>query len=424
MRALNFDLAALFQRTKYLLQNRAAGADRILADFLFLLANHQKQAVQRLAGDVLLDVRIFFFDQPETGSLARKFVVLSSQTDFFSGLGYHGQKFHPQRGAGLINKELGYRGIAASQNIFGIVDVHGLDRADQQIPPHRHSGFGGPVDRGHQLINALTLTQSFHQFGCIFEVTWQRNANFRVTQESIRLAKQGNRRQRTFLKGRFEAGAGFSIADTAQIAQRQRMGLAVSGGNQQAQRAGTGLVKISTLHDEGLPLKKIFPQAVCRLLLAGVLALGGTAFLSGCGGAQAAPESTFVLLDGSKKTTADFKGKVTLVNFWATSCVTCVAEMPKLVATHNKYKNQGYDTLAVAMSYDPPNYVVNFFETRQLPFKVAIDNTGAAAKAWGDVQLTPTTFLVNKRGQIVKQFVGEPDFTALHQLIEKLLAET
>lgn len=160
------------------------------------------------------------------------------------------------------------------------------------------------------------------------------------------------------------------------------------------------------------------------MLLAGVLALGGTAFLSGCGGAQAAPESTFVLLDGSKKTTADFKGKVTLVNFWATSCVTCVAEMPKLVATHNKYKNQGYDTLAVAMSYDPPNYVVNFFETRQLPFKVAIDNTGAAAKAWGDVQLTPTTFLVNKRGQIVKQFVGEPDFTALHPLIEKLLAET
>jgi peroxiredoxin len=160
------------------------------------------------------------------------------------------------------------------------------------------------------------------------------------------------------------------------------------------------------------------------MLLAGALVLGGAAFLSGCSGAQAAPESTFVLLDGSQKTTADLKGKVTLVNFWATSCVSCVAEMPKLIATHNKYQAQGYDTLAVAMSYDPPAYVVNFAQTRQLPFKVAIDNTGAAAKAWGDVQLTPTTFLVNKRGQIVKQFVGEPDFTALHQLIEKLLAET
>jgi peroxiredoxin len=160
------------------------------------------------------------------------------------------------------------------------------------------------------------------------------------------------------------------------------------------------------------------------MALAGVLALAALASLPGCTGTQAAPESTFVLLDGSKKTTADLKGKVTLVNFWATSCVTCVAEMPKVISTYNKYKSQGYDTLAVAMSYDPPSYVVNYTETRKLPFKVAIDNTGAVAKAWGDVQLTPTTYLVNKRGEIVKQYVGEPDFAALHQLIEKLLAET
>ena len=76
------------------------------------------------------------------------------------------------------------------------------------------------------------------------------------------------------------------------------------------------------------------------------------------------------------------------------------------------------------MSYDPPSYDVNDAETRRLPFKVAIDPTGAAARAWGNVQLTPTIFLVNKRGQIVKQYVGEPDFAALHQPIEKLLAET
>jgi len=140
-------------------------------------------------------------------------------------------------------------------------------------------------------------------------------------------------------------------------------------------------------------------------------------------GASPAPQATFVLLDGSRQTTEDLKGKVTLVNFWATSCVTCVAEMPKVIATYDKYKDRGYDTLAVAMSYDPPSYVVNFAETRKLPFKVAIDNTGAVAKAWGDVQLTPTTYVVNKRGQIVKRYVGEPDFAELHQLIEKLLAE-
>src|SRR4051812_35149257 len=139
--------------------------------------------------------------------------------------------------------------------------------------------------------------------------------------------------------------------------------------------------------------------------------------------AEAAPASTFVLLDGSTKTTADLKGRVTLVNFWATSCVTCVGEMPKVIATYDKYHPKGYDTLAVAMSYDPPSYVVNYTQTRKLPFQVAIDNTGAVAKAWGDVQLTPTTFLVNKRGEIVKRFVGEPNFAELHQLIEQLLAE-
>ncbi|OGB20348.1 MAG: redoxin, partial [Burkholderiales bacterium RIFCSPHIGHO2_12_FULL_65_48] len=90
-------------------------------------------------------------------------------------------------------------------------------------------------------------------------------------------------------------------------------------------------------------------------------------------GRSAAPESTFVLLNGTSQSTADLRGKVTLVNFWATSCTTCVAEMPEIVATYNKYHAKGFDTLAVAMSYDPPSYVVNFAETRKLPFKVAID---------------------------------------------------
>ncbi|NDZ14141.1 redoxin [Variovorax sp. WS11] len=164
-------------------------------------------------------------------------------------------------------------------------------------------------------------------------------------------------------------------------------------------------------------MKKLVPAAAIAI----ALAVGVGVYLDT--GVSAAPASTFVLLDGSKKSTDDLKGKVTLVNFWATSCVTCVAEMPKVIATYDKYKDRGYDTLAVAMSYDPPSYVVNFAQTRKLPFKVAIDNTGAVAQAWGDVKLTPTTYIVNKRGEIVKRYVGEPDFAELHRLIEKLLAE-
>jgi thiol-disulfide isomerase/thioredoxin len=141
-------------------------------------------------------------------------------------------------------------------------------------------------------------------------------------------------------------------------------------------------------------------------------------------GPSAAPQSSFVMLDGSKKDTAQFKGKVVLVNFWATSCTTCIAEMPKIISIYEKYKGKGFDTIAVAMSYDPPSYVVNFTETRKLPFNVAIDNTGMVAKAWGEVQLTPTTYLLNKHGNIVKRYVGEPNFAELHRLIEELLAQT
>ena len=165
-------------------------------------------------------------------------------------------------------------------------------------------------------------------------------------------------------------------------------------------------------------MKRVFVFAGAAVVAVAVAA--GVFFSSG---SSAAPASTFVLLDGSKQTTEDLKGKVTLVNFWATSCVTCVAEMPKVIDTYNKYQARGYDTLAVAMSYAPPSYVVNFTETRKLPFKVAIDNTGTVAQAWGDVKLTPTTYIVNKRGEIVKRYVGEPNFDELHRLIEKLLAE-
>lgn len=160
---------------------------------------------------------------------------------------------------------------------------------------------------------------------------------------------------------------------------------------------------------------------VAGVVLAAFASVGGYVFLSDS--LQTAPQSNFVLLDGSSKSTNDLKGKVTLVNFWATSCVTCVAEMPEIIATHNKYKDQGFDTLAIAMSYDPPSYVVNFAQSRQLPFNVALDNTGAVAKAWGDVKLTPTTYIVNKQGEIVKTYIGQPNFEELHKLIEKLLAQ-
>ncbi len=143
----------------------------------------------------------------------------------------------------------------------------------------------------------------------------------------------------------------------------------------------------------------------------------------GLGRPATAPAVAYTLLDGSASNIAQLRGKVVLVNFWATSCTTCVQEMPQITATYDKYKARGYDTLAVAMSYDTPAYVAQFAQTRQLPFAVAFDRDGTLAKGFGDVQLTPTSVLLNRRGEVVKRYVGAPDFAALQQLIEKLLAE-
>ena len=137
---------------------------------------------------------------------------------------------------------------------------------------------------------------------------------------------------------------------------------------------------------------------------------------------ETAPAVRFTTLTGEQVAMESLRGKVVMVNFWATSCTTCVAEMPEMVATYNKYADQGLEFVAVAMSYDPPNYVLNYTETRQLPFKVALDADGSAAKSFGDVKLTPTTFVIGKDGSILKRYVGIPEFPSMHQLIEKALS--
>lgn len=138
--------------------------------------------------------------------------------------------------------------------------------------------------------------------------------------------------------------------------------------------------------------------------------------------AGSAPASQFTLLDGTTATTADLHGRVTLVNFWSTSCAACTSEMEQIVATYEKYHGRGYDTVAVAMGSDSPQDVALYAETRRLPFKLALDAGGGLAKAWGDIDAAPTAFLLDRHGAIVKRFVGRPDFDELQRLIEQLLA--
>ncbi|MCL2160280.1 MAG: TlpA family protein disulfide reductase [Betaproteobacteria bacterium] len=137
-----------------------------------------------------------------------------------------------------------------------------------------------------------------------------------------------------------------------------------------------------------------------------------------------APDVRFTTLQGERFDTAALRGKVVLVNFWATTCTTCIEKMPDLIRTHEKFAMRGLETIAVAMDYDPEEQVRAYTEKARLPFKVALDADGKAALGFNGVRMTPTTFLIDRRGRIVREYLGKPDFDELHARLEKLLAET
>lgn len=90
-----------------------------------------------------------------------------------------------------------------------------------------------------------------------------------------------------------------------------------------------------------------------KALTAPLAAAMGFSVLTGCSLRDSAPDSSFLLLDGSYINMGALKGKVVLINFWATTCTTCVKEMPDIVKTYSKYQSKGFETVAVAMQNDP-----------------------------------------------------------------------
>lgn len=138
----------------------------------------------------------------------------------------------------------------------------------------------------------------------------------------------------------------------------------------------------------------------------------------------AVPAFSVPTLAGKPVSLAQLSGKVVLVNFWATTCTTCVSEMPQLTETYRKYTSRGYDMVAIAMDYDRPDWVLNFATRNKLPFTVALDMKGEAARAFGGVRLTPTSFLIDRQGRIVQQYLGRPDSAQFEATLERLLADS
>lgn len=116
---------------------------------------------------------------------------------------------------------------------------------------------------------------------------------------------------------------------------------------------------------------------------------------------------------------SELRGKVVLVNFWATYCASCLHEMPKLVETHKKFAARGLETLAVAVHQDDPARVAQF--AKALPFNVAFDRSGELSRQFGNVRVTPSSFLIDKQGRVLRRYVGQPDWSELHDLVERAL---
>jgi thiol-disulfide isomerase/thioredoxin len=118
------------------------------------------------------------------------------------------------------------------------------------------------------------------------------------------------------------------------------------------------------------------------------------------------PGTTFSTITGKKITLHELRGKPVIVTFWATSCASCIKEIPHLIALYQQYHDKGLEIIAVAMAYDPPNHVLDMSKSLQLPYHVALDMQSENAHAFGDVSLTPTTFLIAPDGSIALHKTG------------------
>jgi peroxiredoxin len=142
------------------------------------------------------------------------------------------------------------------------------------------------------------------------------------------------------------------------------------------------------------------------------------------GGPDRVPDITVFTVDGEQLGLTSLQGKPVLVTFWATTCRSCVGEIPDLTALYRELSPQGLEIVAIAMHYDPPSQVLAMRKARSIPYTVALDIHADAARAFGNVRLTPTAFLIAPDGRIVYRKTGELPFKRLRQEIATMLKQS
>lgn len=142
---------------------------------------------------------------------------------------------------------------------------------------------------------------------------------------------------------------------------------------------------------------------------------------TGGAGSNAAPNFTLPAVTGGKKSLVDYRGKVVMVNFWATWCGPCKREIPDFIEMQENFREDGFEILGVSL--DQPGeeaMVAQFVKQNGINYDVLYGN-GEIAQLYGGVRSIPTTFLVDREGNIVSSKVGLQSKAAWEEEINKLL---
>lgn len=120
---------------------------------------------------------------------------------------------------------------------------------------------------------------------------------------------------------------------------------------------------------------------------------------------KAAPAFTLKDADGRSVTLADYKGKVVLLNFWATWCGPCKIEIPWFIEFEQKYKDRGFAVVGVAMDEDGWEVIKPYLSKNRVNYRIAL-GTDMVAQQYGGVESLPTTFVIDKNGRIASTHIG------------------